>query len=124
MRSDRCTPAASGSNNGRGGNTLNTMLSNRNFEYLVDAYVGNQKVTCLLDSGASASYMNTDFCKRFFPGIPIREPDPSERVSTANDSPITIDGSVTLFLRLGNYATEVMFILARDLRYDAILGVD
>ena len=78
MRSDRISTGASGSNSGRRGNTLKTMLSNRTFEYFVDAYVGNQSGRCLLDSGASASYMNADFCKRFFPAVRILATDPTD----------------------------------------------
>ena len=68
--------------------------------------------------------MNAEYFRNHVSGVEIIPANPHEHGTAANDSPIGIVGSAELFVRIDDYNMKIRFMLARDLRYQAILGLD
>ncbi|MCB0739245.1 MAG: retroviral-like aspartic protease, partial [Bacteroidetes bacterium] len=87
-----------------------------------DIIINGEPKRCLMDSGAQTSFVNFNYIKQ----LKIR-PDKIEKKRkwvTANGSPLEVAGQTVLNLQIGRKIIKSKFVIAKDINYDVIIGVD
>ena len=87
-----------------------------------DITIEGKATRCLLDTGAQTSFISERYAKeRSFSIEKVKKP---KNWVTANGSPLSIIGQTTIELKVGRSSCPSTFIIAKDLSYDVIIGID
>ena len=84
--------------------------------------INEVETKCLIDTGAYTSFISEKFCaQRAFKRNKIQN---RKCWVTANGTPISVTGQVTLNVKMGHKTIRAVFIVAEGLAQDVIIGVD
>ena len=84
--------------------------------------INEVETKCLIDTGAYTSFISEKFCaQRAFKRNKIQN---RKCWVTANGTPISVTGQVTLNVKMGHKTIRALFIVAEGLAQDVIIGVD
>ena len=104
--------------------THNAIGGSEHFEYLVDATLAREKVSCLLDSGAGDTFMSFDLYKRLFPFSEYAHTKEGETLRAANSSTMRICGALRTTVDFGPFRVSMKLTLLEDLFYDVVLSIN
>ncbi len=102
----------------------NTIQSVERFEFLIDAEIDGKPVTCLLDSGATETFVNYDWFQENFPLREYMSPAEDEVAVSACGTKRRVRGRLKSTIKFSTTSVQIVVTLVEDLEYELILGAE
>ena len=91
----------------------------------MSAILNGQRIKALVDTGAAMSVIEEHFLKEIYWGnLPPLHKHSSGDVKTVSGTPLPVSGRFTTTLEIANGVYSCIFLVVRDLTYDALVGRD